>query len=327
VLVDVGELGRGRRRSGSKPSRAIARQASRSRLTSQSHRRHTRRIRCGSPAGLRRAARQRRRAIGLIAGIIALGLVGLCLRTVPMVLTNSNLVDQIVGPFTGIPVPPRSKPATVVPGLAASAEQGAAAGNRASPVNSQAKPMPKVRQVEVPGSGPGTYQAAKKTVRSKSSNGRLIRYDVRVEDGLPIDPDQAALLIQRVLDDERSWRGSRRWRFELAPVGQDATLHAYIVTPKTTDRLCAPYLTRGKVSCQNGNRVVLNAMRWMLGADSYGSDLDNYRRYLVNHEFGHTLGKRHVNCPERGDVAPVMLQQTKGLWGCRKNPWPLAGEL
>ena len=70
-----------------------------------------------------------------------------------------------------------------------------------------------------------------------------------------------------MLDDPRSWRGTRRWRFELAPVGQSATLHAYIVTPKTTDRLCAPYLTRGEVSCQNGNRVVLNAKRWLLGVD------------------------------------------------------------
>lgn len=80
----------------------------------------------------------------------------------------------------------------------------------------------------------------------------------------------------------------------LRPVGPEPDLaHAYIVTPKTTDRLCAPYLTRGEVSCQNGNRVVLNAKRWLLGADSYGSDLTNYRRYLVNHEFGHALGKHH----------------------------------
>jgi len=74
----------------------------------------------------------------------------------------------------------------------------------------------------------------------------------------------------------------------LRPVGpepvQTYLAHAYIVTPKTTDRLCAPYLTRGEVSCQNGNRVVLNAKRWLLGADSYGSDLTNCRRYLVNHE-------------------------------------------
>jgi hypothetical protein len=98
------------------------------------------------------------------------------------------------------------------------------------------------------------------------------------------------------------------------------------VTPKTTDRLCAPYLTRGEVSCQNGNRVVLNAKRWLLGADAYGSDLTNYRRYLVNHEFGHALGKHHVDCPGPGRLAPVMMQQTKGLGTCRKNPWPQASQ-
>jgi hypothetical protein len=87
----------------------------------------------------------------------------------------------------------------------------------------------------------------------------------------------------------------------------------------TTDRLCAPYLTRGEVSCQNGNRVVLNAKRWLLGADSYGSDLTNYRRYLVNHEFGHALGNHHVDCPGRGRLAPVMMQQTKGLGDCLKT--------
>jgi hypothetical protein len=178
----------------------------------------------------------------------------------------------------------------------------------------------------VPESGPGTYQAAERSIKSMSSHGALIRYDVRIEDGLALNADKAAALIQGVLDDPRSWRGTRRWRFELTPVGHPATLHAYIVTPRTTDQLCAPYLTRGEVSCENGNRVVFNAKRWLLGVDAYGSDLTNYRRYLVNHEFGHALGKHHVDCPGAGRLAPVMMQQTKGLGACRKNPWPLATE-
>jgi hypothetical protein len=157
-----------------------------------------------------------------------------------------------------------------------------------------------------------TYDAAKKSDPSTSSNGASIRYDLRVEDGLSIDADEAALLIQGVLDDPRSWRGTRRWRFELVPVGRSPTLHAYIATPNTTDRLCAPYLTRGEVSCQNGNRVVLNARRWVFGVDAYGSDLTNYRRYLVNHEFGHALGKHHVACQGPGRLAPVMMQRPKG---------------
>ncbi len=317
----------GASRDGIGPHRVMARQASRSELSQQSNPNHPGYIPADPSAGIGRAARHRRHAAGLIAGIIALGLVGLCLRAVPAVLTDSSLAAQVAGPLAGIPGPFPSTAGPKAPPRNASAEPSPAASSRVTSAKLQAKRKPKdIRQVEVLGSGPGTYQAARKSMRSTSSSGSLMRYDVRVEDGLAIDPDQAAVEIQKVLDDPRSWRSTRRWRFELAPVGESATLHAYIVTPETTDRLCAPYLTRGEVSCQNGNRVVLNAKRWLLGADAYGSDLTNYRRYLVNHEFGHALGKRHVDCPGPGRLAPVMMQQTKGLEACRKNPWPQATE-
>jgi hypothetical protein len=241
------------------------------------------------------------------------------------VLTETDLIAQVAEPLTGIPATSPTSIAPVAPAPSMSIEPTTATQPSVRPAKLQAKRRTKsVDKVKVPQSGPGTYQAARKSVRSRSSYGALIRYDVRVEDGLSIDPDKAALLIQGVLDDPRSWRGTRRWRFELVPVGQSATLHAYIVTPKTTDRLCAPYLTRGEVSCQNGDRVVLNAKRWVFGVDSYGSDLTNYRRYLVNHEFGHALGKHHLGCPGPGRLAPVMMQQTKGHGACRKNPWPQA---
>jgi hypothetical protein len=178
------------------------------------------------------------------------------------------------------------------------------------------------KKVVVPATGPGTYQPAHERVKPASDAGRLIRFDVKIEENLDISADEAAELIAGILNDRRSWRGTGRVRFELVSGDSDqADMHAYIVTPGTTDRLCAPLQTRGEVSCQNGNRVVLNAKRWMLGAKSYGTDLINYRRYLVNHEFGHYIGYRHVNCPGRGQLAPIMLQQTKGLDGCRKNPW------
>jgi hypothetical protein len=317
----------GANRGGIRPHRAVARQTSRSRLSPQSNPRHPGRIRSDPSGPTGRASRQRRSAIGLIAGIIGLGLVGLCLRTVPTVLTNTTLVADIAEPLTGIPAGAPTTTTSEAQQPSISIEPTTLASPRMRPAKMQAKRRSKgISRVKVPESGPGTYQAAEKSIRSRSSYGALIRYDVRVEDGLAVDADKAAALIQSVLDDPRSWRGSRRWRFELAPVGQSATLHAYIVTPKTTDRLCAPYLTRGQVSCQNGNRVVLNAKRWLLGAESYGTDLTNYRRYLVNHEFGHALGKHHVDCPGAGRLAPVMMQQTKGLGACRKNPWPQAAE-
>jgi hypothetical protein len=326
VLVPVSRLP-GASRDDPPPHRAVARQASRSKLSPQSNPRHPGNVRSDQSAGVSRAARRRRSAAGLMSGILALGVIGLCLRALPAVLTDSDLVAQFPDPVTGIPVASPTSAAPTTPSSTPTAKPTTPASTSLTQVKLQAKRKAKrVQQVEVPGSGPGTYRAAEKAVKPTSSYGTLMRYDVRVEDGLSIDPDKAAVQIQRILDDKRSWTGSRRWRFELAPVGEPASLHVYIVTPATTDRLCAPYLTRGEVSCQNGNRVVLNAKRWLLGVDSYGSDLSNYRRYLVNHEFGHALGKSHVGCPGSGRLAPVMMQQTKGLGACRKNPWPQANE-
>jgi uncharacterized protein DUF3152 len=252
--------------------------------------------------------------LGTIAAIIAFGLVGLGLRAVPSVLPG-DLLALAAAPRDDVPAESASPARTPDPTVAPSTS------NRPT-TKPTAKPKPAAPKVTVPATGPGRYRPANVDVRAPDSGGRLIRYDVKVEDNLDVDPDEAARIIADVLNDERSWRGSGRARFALVSGDSDrAELHAYIVTPGTTDRLCAPLLTQGEVSCQNGNRVVLNARRWQLGAEAYGRDLTNYRRYLVNHEFGHYIGYGHVNCPGRGRPAPVMMQQTKGLDGCRKNPW------
>ena len=52
--------------------------------------------------------------------------------------------------------------------------------------------------------------------------------------------------------------------------------------------------------------------------------LDDYRAYLVQHEFGHALGYDHPNRPKNGEMKPckVMLQQTKYTEPyCTVNPW------
>ena len=255
--------------------------------------------------------------MGLIVGILAFGLLGLGVRAVPTLLEEDLIALAAV---------PRAAPAqpTVAPVPPAESES-TPSPEPSSPPTEVTKPgqtMKASDEVAVPATGPGTYATAHESVEPASTSGRLIRYDVRVEDHLDLEPDEVAKQIAAVLNDKRSWRGTDRWRFELVPAGEQAELHAYVVTPGTTDELCAPLLTRGEVSCQSGNKVVLNAKRWVIGADAYGADLKNYRRYLVNHEFGHYLGYQHVRCPGSGRPAPVMMQQTKGLGGCRKDPWP-----
>jgi hypothetical protein len=51
------------------------------------------------------------------------------------------------------------------------------------------------------------------------------------------------------------------------------------------------------------------------------NSLQQYRIYLILHEFGHALGHDHVKCKQSGDPAPVMLQQTKGTGQCYPDPW------
>lgn len=254
-------------------------------------------------------------ALALALTVLAAGLVGWGLRTAP------NAGGAAVAPSPASAASPLS---TAEGGTDRGTVLGAlpppqpvrTARQRATGLRADGSAAP------VPARGSGRFSQAHEKRPTSATRGRLIRFDVAVERGLSIDPDQVALLIAAVLDDDRSWRGLGTGRFSLVPAGANADVHAVVATPGTTDRLCAPLLTRGRVSCQNGSRVVLNAERWVHGAEAYGDDTAGYRRYLVNHEFGHALGRGHVGCPGRGRPAPVMMQQTKGLQGCRPNSWP-----
>ena len=161
----------------------------------------------------------------------------------------------------------------------------------------------------VPGTGP------------VSGPGQPTAYLVEVEGGLGVDGAAFAREVDAVLTDPRSWgAGGRRAVHRAA--GGEVAFRVALVSPTTADRLCAPLQTRGYFSCGTQRRAVLNAARWLTGADAYGGDLATYRQYLVNHEVGHVLGHGHEACPGPGRQAPVMLQQTKGLDGCAANSWP-----
>jgi hypothetical protein len=179
------------------------------------------------------------------------------------------------------------------------------------------------KKVKIPERGSGRFlRADVDGPKVGESGARLLRYAVKVEKGLPYDPDETARAIQATLSDSRSWIGEGDWRLELVSDPARASFTVFLATPGTVDRYCWPLRTYGRVSCQAGNRVMLNAWRWANGADAYGSDVGAYRQYLVNHEVGHRLGHRHVGCPGRGKRAPVMMQQTKGVGSCEANPWP-----
>ncbi|HSK57172.1 MAG TPA: DUF3152 domain-containing protein [Jiangellales bacterium] len=188
---------------------------------------------------------------------------------------------------------------------------------------SPAPTTPPVRQgpPAVPQSASGELVEVGRDRPATVADGREVRYRVEVERGLPVPTAGFAVLVHQVLGDARGWQPLDGVRF-VQVAGAEADLTVTLASPDTTDKLCAPLRTHGEVSCWNGSRAVLNARRWVHGAATYGEDLGGYRTYLVSHEVGHGLGHGHVGCPEEGQPAPVMVQQTKSLGGCATNPWP-----
>lgn len=67
--------------------------------------------------------------------------------------------------------------------------------------------------------------------------------------------------------------------------------------------------------------VYFNVGNWnSVPAPASSMSLEDYRKYLVLHEFGHALGFGHVKCPHKGADAPIMMQQTKGPTGGVEGP-------
>ena len=174
----------------------------------------------------------------------------------------------------------------------------------------------------VPQAGSGQVRVAQFTRAAPAEQqGRRVRVRVEVENEMPVDPDQVAAQAATILQDKRSWPAKQKVRFDFVGAGtHDVVIR--VLTPATTDKRCYPLRTNGRVSCSTGSAVNLNGHRWTGGIPDYDGDLTGYRTYLVNHEVGHYLGLGHVECPGPGQPAPVMMQQTYGLDGCARNPWP-----
>lgn len=170
--------------------------------------------------------------------------------------------------------------------------------------------------------GPGTFALA---AAAPAETRGATTYRVEVEHGLPFAPADVAGFVESTLSDPRGWAAGEQHR--LVRVGHSADLRIVLASPETADKLCAPLDTQGRLSCRNGADVVINAWRWRHGADGYAGRLIDYRRYVVNHETGHALGYPHASCPGAKQPAPVMVQQTLGLDGCKPNPWPAAVDL
>src|SRR5688572_9958593 len=124
----------------------------------------------------------------------------------------------------------------------------------------------------------GTACAASST---SASEGGPLRIDLKIERRVgDAATETFAAVVRETLKDQRGWE---RAGFEFA-FADDAPYTVVLAEGAEVDRMCRPYDTYGKYSCQNGPVVALNADRWRSATPQWTGDLDTYRRMLVNHE-------------------------------------------
>ena len=152
----------------------------------------------------------------------------------------------------------------------------------------------------------------------------VVRYHVETRGDVRADVGVFERQAQQTYDDPRGWRGSGV-RFRRVASGGAFTL----VLAEASQ---VPQFSSGcsaEWSCRVGRFVIINQTRWLHASPMWHQvhrSLRDYRHMVVNHETGHWLGWDHRSCPRSSAPAPVMQQQSKGLDGCRANPWPTAAE-
>lgn len=166
--------------------------------------------------------------------------------------------------------------------------------------------------------------AATKRIGHRVAVRKRFTYSISTRGRITTDVAQFARLAAETYADPRGWR-SAGFKFERVARGGHFTL--VLAEASWLPRFSSSCSTQW--SCRVGRHVVINQERWKHASPAWNSahqPLRHYRHMVVNHETGHWLGHGHRGCPGRGRLAPVMMQQSKGLAGCRFNPFPLPGE-
>jgi hypothetical protein len=207
----------------------------------------------------------------------------------------------------------------------------------------------------LPDGGPFTEAGAKTwhivpgtTPKVGEGTAKSFTYTVEVEDGIYATTfggdDGFARMVNETLGNPKSWTHNPQFAFTRID-GGTPDFRVSLSSPMTVRGGCG-YDIRLEASCYNPAyadgqpRVFINEARWVRGAVPFQGDVGSYRQYLINHEVGHAIGyPRHESCPDNGQLAPVMMQQTFSTSNndaarfdpetvkpdgktCRFNPWP-----
>lgn len=179
-----------------------------------------------------------------------------------------------------------------------------------------------VRALAAPGIVAGFLCASLAGAPASSAQQIVFDYDVDTRGPVQADVDELRAYTADALSDPRGWTLGGTVAFR--PVAGGGDLHVVLATPDAVD--AAHPNCSAQYSCRVGDDVLINEERWTQGSVPYPRSLDEYRRYVINHEVGHWLGVAHRACPGAGAEGPVMMQQSKGLDACRATVWPLPAE-
>lgn len=270
-----------------------------------------------------------RRAVGWAGWLLALG----CAHVPAQIRAPDPVLAPVEGTATLLSAPAAAEsPAPAVMPMPAGASVAAALAAPSAAPAAPAAPVQDPSELndddryaglvtrEFPMKGRGKLRVVKGSSPPPEGEGKVKRIRVEVESGIKINRKAFANFVMETLNDPRSWRHKSHDRFERTDGNAD--IRVVLATPTTSAELCKPMTTRGVLSCRRGNAAYLTMYRWVNATPDYQSDRNGYRRYLVNHEVGHALGRAHARCKQEGWLAPVMLQQTISLAGCRPNSWP-----
>jgi hypothetical protein len=169
-----------------------------------------------------------------------------------------------------------------------------------------------------------TDQASNPVFKQSASPTKTIPYTVSTRGIDSSGIEEFKLLADQTLNDPRGWS---RIGVKFVPVEAGGQFGLILATPSEVGAVAG---CSSEWSCRYGRDVLVNLSRWMDATPSWnasGGNLRDYRHMVVNHEVGHWIGHDHEDCAGAGQLAPVMLQQSIDLQGCRFNPWPLTHEV
>lgn len=140
--------------------------------------------------------------------------------------------------------------------------------------------------------------------------------------------DSEKRFILSILNDRRSWTSPRHWSETKVRNNADWSVglesQSYIDSFPGMKGLSVTFMQ------EMPRRSLLSYDNWTHVPDALRGiyNVKEYRTYLVNHELGHGLGLPHISSRDakKSMLAPIMIQQTRGLQGYVANLWPRSDE-